>query len=147
MKQTSQYPLQMDADGVMNFLKEVFVEQWHAIGFEIISLTPGYLCIRLQPSIIHQRPGGTLSGPTMFTLADVGAYALVNAHTGPRPLSVTTNLNINFMRKPDLAPMIANLNLLKLGKRLAVVNIEMANESAPDNLVAQATATYALQQV
>ena len=46
------------------------------------------------------RPGGTISGPHMMLLADVCMYAVVLVHIGEVKLAVTTNLNINFLRKP-----------------------------------------------
>ena len=89
------------------------------------------------------RPGGTISGPAMFALADIAMYAAVLAQIGPRPLAVTTNLNINFLRKPRPGDMIGEARILKLGKRLAVGEIAVRLDGEPD-LAAHATATYAL---
>lgn len=89
------------------------------------------------------RPGGTISGPAMFTLADLAMYAAVLAQVGPRALAVTTNLNINFLRKPKPGDMIAEARILKLGKRLAVGEIALHSEGE-EELAAHATATYSI---
>ncbi|WP_245296836.1 MULTISPECIES: PaaI family thioesterase [Rhodomicrobium] len=89
------------------------------------------------------RPGGTISGPAMFALADISMYAAVLALVGPRLLAVTTSLNINFLRKPGPADMLGEATILKLGKRLAVGEIGLRSVGE-DELVAHATATYAI---
>jgi uncharacterized protein (TIGR00369 family) len=68
----------------------------------------------------HLRPGGTISGPAMFALTDLALYVAILAQIGPVALAVTTNLNINFMRKPEPRAMIGECRLLKLGRRIAV---------------------------
>ena len=89
------------------------------------------------------RPGGTISGPTLFTLADLAAYVLILAHIGPVALAVTTSLNINFLRKPEPGGLIATAGFLKLGKRLAIVDIKIESSGGKD-IVAQAVATYSI---
>jgi uncharacterized protein (TIGR00369 family) len=89
------------------------------------------------------RPGGTISGPAMFALADIAMYAAVLAQIGPRPLAVTTSLNINFLRKPKPGDMIADATILKLGKRLAMGEIGLHSDGE-DELAAHATATYSI---
>ncbi len=91
------------------------------------------------------RPGGTISGPSMFALADIAMYAAVLAMIGPRPLAVTTNLSINFLRKPRPADMIADATILKLGKRLAVGEIALRSDGDED-LAAHATSTYSIPE-
>jgi uncharacterized protein (TIGR00369 family) len=89
------------------------------------------------------RPGGTISGPTMMALADVAMYVAVLTAIGPVPLAVTTQLSINFLRRPAPADLVAEAELMKLGKRLAVgeVAIRSAGEA---ELVAHATSTYSI---
>jgi len=89
------------------------------------------------------RPGGTISGPAMFELADLAMYAAVLAAIGPVPLAVTINLNINFMRKPARCDMIADCRLLKLGKALAVGEVALRSDGE-EELAAHATATYSI---
>jgi uncharacterized protein (TIGR00369 family) len=89
------------------------------------------------------RPGGTISGPTMMGLTDFAMYVAVLASVGPVPLAVTTNLNINFLRKPAQKDLIAECRLIKLGKRLAVGDVQIYSEGE-DEMVAHATSTYSI---
>lgn len=111
--------------------------------YSITEVGPGFSGMQLVPGERHLRPGGTVSGPTLFTLADLAAYAVILAHIGPVALAVTTNLSINFLRKPELGPVDAVARLLKLGKRLAVVEI-LITAGGDNELVAHATATYSI---
>jgi uncharacterized protein (TIGR00369 family) len=134
----------MTADEIMGMLDEVF-PQIHADGkvYSIESVSPGEAVLRMSANERHLRPGGTVSGPTMMALSDFAAYVVILAHIGPQALAVTTNLNINFLRKPEPGDLIATCRLLKLGKRLAVVDCAIAGEGQ-EELVAHATATYSL---
>src|SRR5262252_6705371 len=87
------------------------------------------------------RPGGTISGPTMMALADFAMYVAVLGAIGPVPLAVTTNLSINFLRKPGPADLLAEAKLMKLGKRLAVGEVAIRSADSVE-LVAHATSTY-----
>jgi len=89
------------------------------------------------------RPGGTISGPAMFSLADVALYAAILANVGPVAHAVTTSLNINFLRKPEPADLIGEARLLKLGKRLAVGEVSIYVKGR-DDLVAHAVGTYSI---
>jgi uncharacterized protein (TIGR00369 family) len=89
------------------------------------------------------RPGGTISGPTMMALADVAMYIAVLSAIGPVPLAVTTQLSINFLRKPAAADLVADAELMKLGKRLAVGEVAIRSAGGAD-LVAHATSTYSI---
>jgi uncharacterized protein (TIGR00369 family) len=89
------------------------------------------------------RPGGTISGPTMMALADFTMYVAVLATIGPVPLAVTTNLNINFLRKPGQRDLFAECRLLKVGKRLAVGEVMVLSDGM-DEPVAHVTSTYSI---
>ena len=89
------------------------------------------------------RPGGTVSGPTMMALADFAMYVAVLAAIGPVGLAVTTSLNINFLRKPGRADILAEAKLMKLGKRLAVGEVALTMVGSAD-VVAHVTATYSI---
>lgn len=134
----------MSIDDLNRFLETDFPEI-HTDGkvFEVTAVGTGTVSMRLVPSQRHLRPGGTVSGPTMFALADVTAYCCVLAHIGPVALAVTTSLNINFLRKPEPGPLSCDCRLLKLGKRLAVIEASIS-AGAADELVAHATATYSI---
>ena len=87
------------------------------------------------------RPGGTVAGPVMMTLADFAVYGVVLSLIGPVELAVTTNLNINFLKRPAPSDLIAKARILKLGKRLAVAEVEL---NSGHDLVAHVTSTYSI---
>ena len=92
----------------------------------------------------HLRPGGTVSGPSMFALADVCAYLLTLANIGPKALAVTTNCSIDFMRKPAAGvDLIAKGRMLKLGKQLSVSDVLLFSDGL-EKPVARASLTYAI---
>jgi uncharacterized protein (TIGR00369 family) len=91
----------------------------------------------------HGRPGGTLSGPTMMMLADTAAWMAILAQIGPVLLAVTTSLHIDFLRKPAVSDIVARATVLKLGHKLAVVDVSIFSRGH-DQLVAKAQVTYAI---
>ncbi len=91
----------------------------------------------------HGRPGGTLSGPAMMMLADTAAWLAIMTRVGPVLLAVTTSLHIDFLRKPALSDLLARTRLLKLGRKLAVVDVELFSRGTTDP-VAKAQVTYSL---
>jgi uncharacterized protein (TIGR00369 family) len=98
-----------------------------------------------DPSMI--RPGGTVSGPSMFKLADLAVYAAVLARLGEDGVeAVTTNMTMNFLRRPPPGDIVAQVRLLKFGRRLAVADVTMTSGDAPE-IIAHATGTYALPPV
>lgn len=100
--------------------------------------------LRLVTGLAHIRPGGTVSGPVIFGLADVAFYAALLAQIGPVGLSVTTGASIDFMRKPAAgADLIADARILKLGKRLAQGDVLVFSEGVPAP-VARASMTYSI---
>ncbi len=99
--------------------------------------------VRMPVRDDHLRPGGTVSGPTLMFLCDAAFYLLVLAQIGPVPLAVTTNLNINFMRRPSTADVIAEMRILKLGQKLAVGDVLLYSDGDPEP-VAHCQMTYAI---
>ena len=100
--------------------------------------------VRMTANVRNTRPGGTISGPAMFTLADFGIYVAIIATLGEVGFeAVTSNLNINFLARPGPGDLIAMVRLIRLGRRLAVGEAELYAEGTPE-MVAHATATYAL---
>ena len=90
------------------------------------------------------RPGGTVSGPVMMTVADVALYVAILGEIGIVPLAVTTSLSFNFMRKPaGDRRIIGDCKLLKLGRSLAVGEVTLYSEGLPEP-VAHAVGTYAI---
>ncbi|WP_207063216.1 PaaI family thioesterase [Motiliproteus sp. SC1-56] len=100
--------------------------------------------LRLSPEDAHLRPGGTVSGPVMMALADVAMYVALLGEIGPVPMAVTTNLNINFLKRPvPDADLLAEAKLLKLGSRLAVGEVTVTSEGE-EMPVAHVTCTYSI---
>lgn len=97
------------------------------------------------------RPGGTVSGPTLMSLADGASYMVLLSRIGPAALAVTSNLTINFLRRPRLVDLVTEAKLLKLGRSLAVVDVlqysDTGEPGALEKPVAQATVTYSLALV
>ncbi len=112
--------------------------------YVIEDLGAGWLEMRLRVSEGDLRPGGTVSGPSMFALADVAVYLAILAVKGPLALAVTTNASIDFMRKPAAGvDIIARAELVKLGASLAVAYVTIRSVGQSD-CVAQSTMTYSL---
>lgn len=131
----------------INALLEAEFPQLLAYGrvFEVVHVGPGTATLRFTPNQSHLRHGGTISGPSMFALADVGAYVALLAHIGPVVSAVTANLNISFLHRPDPVALDGVARILKIGRTLAVIEVGIERT---DNrqLIAQATATYAIPQ-
>ncbi|APE43557.1 thioesterase [Sulfitobacter alexandrii] len=135
-------PAVMTAEELSRFMKEVFAQV--ADDFAVDEVGEGTLTMRLLTQDRHLRPGGTISGPSMFALADVSAYLATLAMIGPQALAVTTNCSIDFMRKPKAGvDLVAEARLLKLGKQLSVTDV-MLYSSGMAEPVARATLTYAI---
>ncbi len=137
-------PAAMSATEMEAFLDREF-PQIHIGGriFHVESVGWGACRMRMDYHERNVRPGGTLSGPSMFTLADLAFYVAVLGAIGPVGLAVTTNLNINFLRKPAQRALIAECRMLKIGKRLAVGEATLFSEGEAD-AVAHATGTYSI---
>ncbi len=134
--------LAMNRDELSQYLEEVF-PQVHQ-DFFIEDLTEDTITMRLLVQERHLRPGGTVSGPSMFGLADVSVYAMVLARKGRQSLAVTTNSSLDFLRKPTGgADLIAACRLLKLGRTLAVGDVLIFSEGGEEP-VARASMTYSI---
>ncbi len=115
------------------------------LGMEITRLGWGRCTARLPDHADLLRPGGTISGPAMMALADYALWIAVMAAVGRVELAVTTNLSINFLRKPQPGALVGDCRLLKVGKRLAYGEVSIHAEGAdPDAPVAHVTATYSI---
>ena len=135
-------PLMMDADALQVFLQDVFEQV--AGEFAIDAVSESEITVRLKVQNKHLRPGGTVSGPSIFALADVSAYLATLSMIGPQALAVTTNCSIDFMRKPTAGvDLIAKARLLKLGKILSVTDVLVFSEGG-DAPVARASLTYSI---
>lgn len=127
---------------IERFLEEQF-PQAVALGATLEGVGQGGATLSIEADERHLRPGGTVSGPTLMTLADTVAYLAILGAVGPVALAVTTSLNIHFMRKPPPGRIVAEAEILKLGRRLAVIQVTISVQGV-DGPVAQATVTYAI---
>ena len=135
--------VKMNVADIEAFLAREFPQIAASGDFTMLETGPMSGKLRLNCREHHLRPGRTVSGPTMFALADVGIWLAVLAQIGPVGMAVTTNLNINFLRMPGSVDLIADCRILKLGKRLAVGECAIL-PAAGGELVAHATATYSI---
>jgi acyl-coenzyme A thioesterase PaaI-like protein len=133
--------LALDAAGVTAFLDEVFPGAMEA--FVIEELVPYAARVRMPFASYRLRPGGTISGPSLMALADSAMWVALLGMIGRVPLSVTSHLDIDFLRKPAPRDVIGHSRLLKLGKRLAVGDVLMYSDGE-DQPCARSSVTYAI---
>lgn len=132
----------MDKAALEAFLKRDFMQV--AEDFDIVAVTEVGLDVRMRVATRHLRPGGTVSGPSMFALADVAMYLAILSRIGPVALAVTTNCAIDFLRKPEAGrDLIAVARLLKLGRQLVVGDVLLYSDGRAEP-VARAGLTYAI---
>ncbi len=111
--------------------------------FSVEEIGRGRAMLKLTPDISHLRYGGTVSGASLFTLADLSAFVAIIAHIGPVAMTVTASMNINYLHKPAATTVFAEGKLLRLGKRSAVCEVSIRNDR-DGPLLAHATGTFAI---
>jgi uncharacterized protein (TIGR00369 family) len=133
----------LNREEISAFLFEEFpqIQMGRMFSIEAVELMGARL--RMIHHSSQLRPGGTISGPAIFALADVALYVAILAQIGRVKLAVTTNLNINFLSRPAPRDLIGEARLVKLGRRLAVGEVRIMTEGEED-LVAHATGTYSI---
>lgn len=131
---------QLNVQQLQEFLRSDFPQS----SVVVESVSERGACVRQAIDQSHLRPGGTVSGPVMMAVADVAMYVALLAEIGIVPLAVTTNLSINFLRKPRAdKDLLAHCQLIKVGKTLAVGEVSLYSDGS-DELVAHVVATYAI---
>ena len=141
-----EHSLQMTLDDVSTFLDTAFPTAARPALGQLVSVELDHVRMALQPDADMVRPGGIVSGPILMGLADVAAYAVILAHIGPVAMAVTNTLNITFLRACRVETITVDARLLKLGRRIATIDIRIWQQSEAD-LVAQATVGYVLPPV
>ncbi|UNK78392.1 PaaI family thioesterase [Sphingopyxis granuli] len=139
----SSHAIRMDAAALNAFMAEAFPHSRPGSRGHVVSAAPGHVQARLDPNEQALRPGGLVSGPTQMGLADMAAYALVLAHIGPVAMAVTSALNYQFLRPCRPGPVMADAHMLRLGKRLAVMDVRLWTDD-PERPIGQANVTYAI---
>lgn len=127
-------------EDIVEFLKREFPQSP-----VIVEAVDGHSCrVRGPVDESDLRPGGTVSGPSMMALADNALYVATLGAIGIVPLAVTTNLNINFLRKPAAGrDLLAECKLVKVGRVLVVGDVLIYSEGQEEP-VAHATGTYSV---
>lgn len=133
----------LDASGVNALLRRAFPDAQPAAFPSVIEVAPGRVKVMTPYREGLLRPGGVISGPTLMSLADTAAYALVLAHVGDQLMAVTSSLLMNFLRGARPGDLYAEAELLRLGRRNAVCDVRLWTEG-PERLAAQANVTYAI---
>jgi uncharacterized protein (TIGR00369 family) len=134
--------LALTAQEVMDYMAAEFPQVKD--DFAIDALSEDAITLRLLVAERHLRPGGTVSGPSMFALADCAVYAMVLARVGRKALAVTISCSMDFMRKPAAGvDVISKCRLLKLGRALAVGDMLLYSEG-DERPVARASMAYSI---
>lgn len=135
--------IRMDADALNAFMGEAFPHAKPGSRGYVVTAAPGHVRAGMDPTQSALRPGGLISGPTQMGFADMAAYALVLAHIGPVAMAVTSALNYQFLRPCRPGTLIADAYLLRLGKRLAVMDVRIWTDDE-EKPIGQANVTYAI---
>ena len=135
--------LRLTLEEVAFFLDTAFPAADRPWPGEVVSLDLNHLRMKLEPTRAMLRPGDIVSGPTIFGLADVAAYAVIAAHHGPEAMAVTSSLSISFLRACQFETVMADARLLKLGRRIASVDVRVWQRQE-ERLIAQSTLSYAI---
>jgi uncharacterized protein (TIGR00369 family) len=125
------------------YLVDIFPQIWARGDYSVEDVGPMSATVRLNYHPDNLRPGGTISGPAMFALSDLALYVAILHEIGRVELAVTTNVSINFLRRPDPRDLIGKARLIKLGKRLAVGEVALYSPGEAE-MVAHATGTYSI---
>ena len=133
----------LDPAGVNALLRRAFPGANLEAFTTVTKVEPGRVMVTSPYREGLLRPGGVISGPTLMSLADSAAYALVLAHIGDQLMAVTSQLNMSFLRGAKPGDIHAEAEMLRLGRRLAICDVRLWTEG-PERLAAQANVTYAL---
>lgn len=121
-----------------------FAKEFPQMELTIDEVGPKTAKVRKSIGFDQLRPGGTVAGPVMVGVADAGLYVAILYEIGPVALAVTTNLNINFLRRPSGdADVIGDCRLMKVGKRLVVGEVTLYSDGEEEP-IAHVTGTYSI---
>jgi uncharacterized protein (TIGR00369 family) len=133
--------LQFTIPEMQAYIAEVFPQTEGR--FEVVEMAPYFIKVRMTAREADLRPGGTVSGPALFALADCAYYMATLALIGREALTVTTSCAIDFLRKPAPGGLTAEARVLKLGRRLSVGDVLIFSDGV-EGPVARAGLTYAI---
>ena len=112
--------------------------------FSVEEVRPGYARIRLPWQDWMMRPGPAISGPAQFTAADCAMFALVLSHIGPDVMAVTSDMTMHFLNRGKPGDVVAEARLLKMGRRLTVMDVVLFSGADPGKPIAHVSGSYAL---
>ena len=131
-----------NVEDLKTYFEKVFYQK--SSRFEFLEIGDGTSLVKLSPSLEDLRPGNTVSGPVLMEVADAALYVAVLYKTNLAKMAVTSNLNINFLKKPDASQnILAECRVLKLGRKSAFGEVMLYSELSRE-LVAHATGTYVI---
>lgn len=133
------------ADEANAFLQGAFGDE-RQTAQTIMEMETDRCVMRIECGPEQKRPGGEagyISGPTQMSMADSAAYFALFTRIGIVPMALTSNLNINFLRPCIGDALIGEAKVMKLGKALAIMEVEMRAEGAK-KASSHAIVTYAL---
>lgn len=136
-------PLRMDAEGLNDFLRRAFPTAEPGQMPRVVGVAPGVVELVQATSERNLRPGGVISGPTLMSMADTAAYALILAHIGEVAMAVTTSLTIHFLRPCAPGDLHAEATMLRLGRKIGTCDVLMWTQGR-DRPAAKATVAYAI---
>ena len=135
--------LAITLDQVQTLVRSAFPGNAGTESLTVEALEPGYARIRLPFKKWMLRPGNVLSGPTLMTAVDTAMYVAVLGHIGVQLMAVTADMNLRFISKGVVGDVIADARILKLGRKLIVMESRVFSSAAPEVLVMHATGSYA----
>ncbi|MES2885295.1 MAG: PaaI family thioesterase [Pseudomonadota bacterium] len=135
--------LTITLDEVQALVRSAFPGNAGTESLMVEALEPGYARIRLPFKKWMLRPGNVLSGPTLMTAVDTAMYVAVLGHIGVQLMAVTADMNLRFISKGLVGDVIADARILKLGRKLIVMESRVVSSAAPEVLVMHATGSYA----
>jgi len=136
-------PSRISADAFMDILRKGMPSAI-AMDFEVVTLDEGQVTLRMRTDAKDLRPGGTVSGPVLFAVADLALYAAVMSVTGPVALAVTTDATVHFLRRASAGELLVHARILKQGKVLIVGEATIIGERQPEAPVAHFVMTYSV---
>jgi uncharacterized protein (TIGR00369 family) len=132
--------MKMNIDELEAFLEQMFPGARRKFSVNSVE-TKGRLSVSYRVKEKDLRPGGTVAGPVMMLIADTASMLALLSEVGPEAMAVTSNLNIHFLSKPSLQDIITHTEILKIGKRSAVIDVRLQNPGS-SQVLAQATVSY-----
>jgi acyl-coenzyme A thioesterase PaaI-like protein len=119
------------------FLEDAFP----GTGNECVEVGHRYAVGRRVIDPAQLRPGGLISGPTQFGLADAVLWYALFGSVGIEPMALTSELSIRFLRPAAGEALFGRADLHLVGKRNVIGSVAIWVDD-PNRPVAVAQGTY-----